>query len=78
MYQSCNSIGDSKDAEIRGIAAAGLVLRGHNSFTSLHKLAASQNRQTHDLAQAAIVRIEMNTTTAKTSLLTHRSNAIRY
>jgi len=64
---------DSEEAEIRGIAAAGLVLRGHNSFASLHKLAASQSRQTHDLAQAAIVRIEMNTTTAKTSLLTHRS-----
>jgi HEAT repeat protein len=54
---------DSEDAEIRGIAAAGLVLRGHNSFTLLHKLAASQSRQTHDLAQAAIVRIGMNTTT---------------
>ncbi|MBW7991575.1 MAG: HEAT repeat domain-containing protein [Planctomycetes bacterium] len=65
---------DSEDTEIRGIAAAGLVLRGTNSFTLLHKLTASQSRQTHDLAQAAIVRIEMNTTTTETYPLTGRLN----
>ena len=58
---------DNESAEIRGTAAAGLVLRGHDSFASLHKLAESQSSQTRSLAQSVILHIETNTSTAKKS-----------
>lgn len=49
----------NEDAEIRGIAAAGLVLRGHYSLDILYRLAANQSRSTQSLVKAAITRIEM-------------------
>ncbi|MCP6720521.1 MAG: HEAT repeat domain-containing protein [Patescibacteria group bacterium] len=58
---------DNESAEIRGIAAAGLVLRGYDSFAALHKLAESQSSQARRLVQAAILRIETNTSTAEKS-----------
>ena len=58
---------DNESAEIRGTAAAGLVLRGHDSFVALHKLAESQSSQTRSLTQSAILQIETNTSTAKKS-----------
>ncbi len=58
---------DNESAEIQGTAAAGLVLRGHDSFAALYKLAESQNRQTRSLSQAAVLWIETNTGTAKKS-----------
>jgi HEAT repeat protein len=48
---------ESEDAEIRGIAAAGLVLRGHDSLDILHRLAESRSSSTRYLAKAAIARI---------------------
>ena len=56
-----------ESAEIRGTAAAGLVLRGHDSVAALHKLAESQSSQTRSLAQTAVLWIETNTSTAKKS-----------
>ena len=58
---------DNESTEIRGTAAAGLVLRGRDSVAALHKLAESQSSQTRSLAQSAIFYIETNTTTAKKS-----------
>ena len=56
---------DNESAEIRGTAAAGLVLRGHDSFAALHKLTESQSSQTLSLVQSVIFQIETNTSTAK-------------
>ena len=56
---------DNESAEIRGTAAAGLVLRGHDSFAALHRLTESQSSQTRSLAKSAVLQIEMNTSTAK-------------
>ncbi len=58
---------DNESAEIRGTAAAGLVLRGQDSFAALHKLTESQSSQTRSLAQSVILQIETNTSTAKKS-----------
>ncbi len=58
---------DNESVEIRGTAAAGLVLRGHDSFAALHKLVGSQSSQTHSLAQSAILHIETNTSRTKKS-----------
>jgi HEAT repeat protein len=56
---------NNESTEIRGTAAAGLVLRGHDSFAALYKLAESQSSQTRNLAQSVILQIETNTSTAK-------------
>lgn len=50
---------ESEDSEIRGIAAAGLVLRGHDTLDILYRLTASPSRSTQYLAKAAITQIEM-------------------
>lgn len=50
---------ESENAEIRGIAAAGLVLRRQDSVDLLHRFTVSKSRSTQYLAKAAITQIEM-------------------
>jgi HEAT repeat protein len=52
---------ENEDAEIRGIAAAGLVLRRRGSLDILHQFTVSQSRSTQHLANAAIAQIEIKT-----------------